>query len=182
MGWSAGCALALLSFGGAVAAAPAACTPWRDEQGMLKVGRYTIDTPVAALAGLRKSKRKCQGPDDDKPRHCEFFDRDGVAYLTDLQGVVRIEARRGQVGSGAALPLGLVIGDSMAEVERKLEALPAPPALRDPLLSQTKRRPAPRAVATGECVVHDKATPASFFLEFDAKQRLRLVGLMRSNV
>ena len=39
-----------------------------------------------------------------------------------------------------------------------------------------------RALATGECVVHGNAPPASFFLEFDGNRRLKRVGLMISNV
>jgi hypothetical protein len=169
--------LAAGALGTAYAAAGADCERWVDAQGLVKVGSHSIDAPAASLAGLRKGQQ-CRGPDDDQPRDCEFIDRDGITYLTDAQGVVRIEARRGRVAAKTALPLGLKLGEPRAEVMRKLQALP-PQAPRDQLLGASGKA---RALASGECIVHGGASPASFFVEFDAKQRLRTIGLMKSNV
>ncbi len=162
------------------ASSAAPCKTWKDERRLLALGRYAIGTPVATLHATLRAGRTCMRPERGRAETCEWFDRDGIAYLADEQErVVRVEARRGVSSARAVLPLGLKLGDSFDVAVAKLGTLPDE-SPREQLLqfSSTSRR----ALATDECVVHGNAPPASFFLEFDGNRRLKGVGLMISNV
>ena len=162
------------------ASSTALCKLWKDEQRLLALGRYAIGTPGATLRGATlRAGRTCMRPELGRAQTCEWLDRNGIAYLADEERVVRVEARRGVVSARAALPLGLKLGDSFDDVLAKLGTLPDG-SPREQLLQQSST--SQRALATGECVVHGDAPPASFFLEFDGNRRLKRVGLMISNV
>lgn len=162
------------------ASSAAACEIWKDERRLLALGRHAIATPSATLRTTLRAGRSCMRPERARAETCEWLDRDGIAYLADEEErVVRVEARRGVASPRAVLPLGLKLGDPFDDAVAKLGKLPDE-SPREQLRqhSSTNRR----ALATGECVVHGNAPPASFFLEFDGNRRLKRVGLMISNV
>lgn len=153
-------------------AADRADCPWRDTSGVLRLGRYALETPVEQLPATLQRLPGCIVQPAGGVVDCELRDSDGVAYLADQQGLIRIEARAGEAGD-AVLPLGLRWGNTRDEVAARLQTLPAG-ALRDALHAQLR---AGGPLATGFCVIHGAHDPASWYIDFDADGRLARTGL-----
>ncbi|MGY6518282.1 MAG: hypothetical protein ACXIUZ_06165 [Lysobacteraceae bacterium] len=164
--------LAISSAAPAQAATPPDCTPWRDETGLLAIGRFPLGTPFDVLdAGLTRLP-DCFISADRQAIDCEFVDDDGIAYLADAQGLVRVEARSGEADNGS-LPLGLEFGNSKEEVSRRLRAMLPVQSPVGQLLSQVDKP----AWASGNCVVHQGSEGGSFYVEFHGVRGLSRVGL-----
>lgn len=172
--WCAGVLLgvALVATAG-VADADPGCTEWIDRERLLVFGVLPLGAPAAAAARLRELPG-CFVSDDRSEVDCEYVDTDGIAYLFDADGLLRIEARRGEVAASAVLPLGLEPGESRASARARLARLPNGD-LRAMLERQADA--GEPAWATPTCVRGATGAAGSWYVAFDDDDRLQRIGL-----
>lgn len=151
----------------------AACEGWIDHERVLVFGTLPLGAPVAAAARLRELPG-CFVADDRRELDCEYADADGIAYLFDADGLLRVEARRGETTNAALLPLGLALGESRERARQRLARVPHAP-LREMLERQAGTGVA--AWATPSCVRGANGEAGSWYVEFDDGGRLRRIGL-----
>lgn len=172
--WFAGVLLAVALVSTAAAAdTPTRCEEWIDRDRLLVFGALPLGAPAAAASRLRELPG-CFVSEDRREIDCEYVDTDGIAYLFDADGLLRIEARRGEVETSAVLPLGLVPGEPRASARARLARLPHV-ALRSMLERQADA--GDPAWATPTCVRGVAGAAGSWYVAFDAEGRLQRIGL-----
>lgn len=172
--WFAGVLLAVALVSTAAAAdTPTRCEEWIDRDRLLVFGALPLGAPAAAASRLRELPG-CFVSEDRREIDCEYADSDGIAYLFDADGLLRVEARRGETTNAALLPLGLALGESRARARQRLARLPHAP-LREMLERQAASGVA--AWATPSCVRGADGEAGSWYVEFDDGGRLRRIGL-----
>lgn len=173
-----GPALVLAPVAAVAAGGPAdRCTDWSDRDRVLLFGTLPLGAPVAAANGMR-AEPGCLVPEGHRFVDCEFRDHDGLACLFDMDGLVRIEARRADIAKPVVLPLGLAFGMDRSAVRARLAWIPLV-GLRTLLRQQLDS--GAQGIATPVCVRGAKGEAGSWFLTFDERGRLQRVGL-RLNV
>jgi hypothetical protein len=153
------------------------CAPWRDSAKQLVIGSHELGLARAAFP-LTLPHDKCGDAPSPEEEVCEYFDADGVGYLVDQTGVIRIEARKARAKPTATLPAGLLFGDSETVVRRKLAKLPT----ESPATALAKSRPLgktiqSRAWATFNCIETSHKVMGSFYVTFDHYGRLNSIGM-----
>lgn len=166
-----------LAFSAGLVNATAPCVPWRDTHKQLVLGSHELGLP-RAIFPLNLPHDNCGTAPSPDEEVCEYFDPQGIAYLVDQQGVIRVEARKSRVKSGAVLPLGLKFGDSQTVVRRKLAVLPA----ESPAEALSKNRDIgtiiqSRSWASPTCIEAANSTLGSFYVSFDRNGRLITIGM-----
>ncbi len=153
------------------------CRPWRDSAKQLVIGSHELGLPRTAFP-LTLPHDKCGEAPSPEEEVCEYFDANGVGYLVDQTGVIRIEARKTRAKPTATLPAGLRFGDSETVVRQKLAKLPA----ESPATALAKSRPLgktiqSRAWATFDCIETSHKVMGSFYVTFDRNGRLNSIGM-----
>ncbi len=174
--WIAGLAFAALLLAltpvGSAEPFSSACEPWIDRDRVLVFGVLPLGAPLSAAARLSELPG-CFVSEDRREVDCEYADADGIAYLFDADGLLRIEARRGEVSTAARLPLGLTLDADQVTARAQLARVPHAP-LRETLQRQADS--GALAWATPSCVRAPDSEAGSWYLEFDRGGGLRRIG------
>ena len=145
------------------------CKIFPDSGGQWSVGSIRLGSSGQQVAGFRRSKHclVSEGYSD-----CEYFDSGGLAYLVEGNAVVRVEARRTSVSGPRVFPWGLELGDGLSRALSKLSR----PANGSPALFIVPRDNGGAVISTGSCIEDPSGERFEFYLQFDAKLKLMLVG------
>jgi hypothetical protein len=164
-----------------VAHADISCTPFVDRANELAIGALALGMPKAELPrDLKKSD--CGTAPQPGDEVCEYFDRDGFAYLADNQSIIRIEARLGKLNKYGVLPLGLRLGDTKKTVRKKIASAKKLTGRANVISTLGQRSQYTKnAWATHYCITNSQGATGSWYLNFDQQGRLITVGI-RLNV